>query len=71
MAAKSTVKHSVQSPSRERVSMHEVAKLAGVSRSAVSLALKGHPSIPSVTRERLRLPRFASAIARIRWSPRS
>ena len=54
MAAKSTVKRSAPSPSPGRVSMHEVAKLAGVSRSAVSLALKGHPSIPSVTRERVK-----------------
>ncbi len=33
--------------------MHEVAALAGVSRSAVSLALNGHPSIPDATRERV------------------
>jgi DNA-binding LacI/PurR family transcriptional regulator len=34
--------------------MREVAARAGVSRSAVSLALAGHPSIPSTTRERVR-----------------
>ena len=36
-----------------RVSMHDVAKHAGLSRSAVSLALQGHPSIPPGTRERV------------------
>ena len=34
--------------------MREVAARAGVSRSAVSLALAGHPSIPSPTRARVR-----------------
>jgi DNA-binding LacI/PurR family transcriptional regulator len=33
--------------------MREVAAQAGVSRSAVSLALQGHPSIPVATRERV------------------
>ena len=33
--------------------MREVADHAGVSRSAVSLALQGHPSIPQPTRERI------------------
>ncbi len=33
--------------------MREVADLAGVSRSAVSLALQDHPSIPATTRERI------------------
>jgi len=36
-----------------RISMHEVAAQAGCSRSAVSLALRGHPSIPPATRERI------------------
>lgn len=34
--------------------MREVAARAGISRSAVSLALAGHPSIPGATRERVR-----------------
>ncbi|MCX6950980.1 MAG: LacI family DNA-binding transcriptional regulator [Verrucomicrobia bacterium] len=34
--------------------MREVAALAGCSRSAVSLALAGHPSIPPATRDRVR-----------------
>jgi DNA-binding LacI/PurR family transcriptional regulator len=34
--------------------MREVAARAGISRSAVSLALAGHPSIPSPTRARVR-----------------
>lgn len=34
--------------------MREVAARAGLSRSAVSLALAGHPSIPSTTRARVR-----------------
>lgn len=33
--------------------MQDVAAQAGVSRSAVSLALQGHPSIPAPTRERV------------------
>lgn len=37
----------------DRVSMQEVARAAGVSRSAVSLALAGHRSIPVATRERV------------------
>lgn len=36
-----------------RVSMRDVAAQAGVSRSAVSLALQGHPSIPALTRDRV------------------
>ena len=36
------------------ISMNQVAEHAGVSRSAVSLALKHHPSIPATTRERIR-----------------
>lgn len=36
-----------------RVSMREVAAQAGVSRSAVSLALQQHPSIPAATRARI------------------
>jgi len=36
-----------------RVSMRDVAQQAGLSRSAVSLALQGHPSIPRATRERV------------------
>ena len=36
-----------------RVSMRDVAARAGVSRSAVSLAMQGHPSIPTRTRERI------------------
>ena len=35
----------------ESVSMREVAARAGYSRSAVSLALQGHPSIPATTRQ--------------------
>jgi DNA-binding LacI/PurR family transcriptional regulator len=36
------------------ISMQQVAVHAGVSRSAVSLALQHHPSIPASTRERIR-----------------
>lgn len=36
-----------------RVSMTAVGRLVGVSRSAVSLALANHPSIPTPTRERI------------------
>lgn len=53
MAAKSTDKRASLPSGPRRVSMREVAVAAGVSRSAVSLALAGHPSIPPVTRERV------------------
>jgi LacI family transcriptional regulator len=53
MAAKSTGKRSTRTAPADRVSMREVAAGAGVSRSAVSLALQGHPSIPVSTRERI------------------
>ena len=36
------------------ISMQQVAEHAGVSRSAVSLALQHHPSIPASTRDRIR-----------------
>ena len=39
---------------RGPISMQQVAVHAGVSRSAVSLALQHHPSIPASTRERIR-----------------
>jgi LacI family transcriptional regulator len=54
MAAKSPEEHDEDRASAVRVSMHDVAAQAGVSRSTVSLALSGHPSIPEVTRERVR-----------------
>ncbi len=50
MAAKPTEKRSAPSG---RVSMHDVASLVGLSRSAVSLALSGHPSIPTPTKDRV------------------
>ena len=53
MAAKSTEKRPPSVSPPDRVSMREVAVHAGVSRSAVSLALVGHPSIPRATRERI------------------
>jgi LacI family transcriptional regulator len=37
----------------EPISMQQVAEHAGVSRSAVSLALHHHPSIPAATRDRI------------------
>lgn len=37
-----------------RVTHKEIAHLAGVHRATVSLALKGHPSIPPETRDRIR-----------------
>jgi LacI family transcriptional regulator len=53
MAAKSAAKRTVTAAPSGRVSMQDVAEQAGVSRSAVSLALLGHPSIPPSTRERV------------------
>jgi LacI family transcriptional regulator/LacI family repressor for deo operon, udp, cdd, tsx, nupC, and nupG len=38
----------------KRVTQADVARQAGVSRATVSLALKGHPSIPSATQRRIR-----------------
>ncbi|WP_108662436.1 LacI family DNA-binding transcriptional regulator [Acuticoccus kandeliae] len=40
-------------PIRQRVRLLEVAEEAGVSRAAASLALRHHPSIPVVTRQRI------------------
>jgi LacI family transcriptional regulator len=54
MSAKSSDKSPLKAHDPERISMREVAARAGISRSAVSLALAGHPSIPSTTRERVR-----------------
>ena len=54
MAAKTTEKRKAPPARSGRVSMQDVAALAGVSRSAVSLALLGHPSIPVPTREHVR-----------------
>jgi DNA-binding LacI/PurR family transcriptional regulator len=53
MAAKPLGKRTAQPGPDGRVSMRDVAAQAGVSRSAVSLALQGHPSIPPATRERV------------------
>lgn len=39
---------------KARITQQDVAKAAGVSRGAISLALHGHPSIPPETRERIR-----------------
>jgi len=39
---------------RVETSMDDVARAAGCSRSAVSLALRGHPSVPEVTRNRIK-----------------
>lgn len=51
MAIPKNAKRPAAPASPGRVSMRDVAALAGVSRSAVSLALQGHPSIPLSTRE--------------------
>ena len=40
--------------SDKRITQQDVAKLAGVSRAAVSMAFKGDPGIPAETRERIR-----------------
>ena len=40
-------------PLKNRVTQQDVALRAGVHRTAVSLALKKHPSIPAETRERI------------------
>ncbi|EIP99918.1 transcriptional regulator [Opitutaceae bacterium TAV1] len=40
---------------RPRVSLKDVAAVAGVTRMTVSLALRNHPSIPPATRERIRI----------------
>lgn len=53
MAVKTTPKRTAAAPPAGRVSMRDVAALAGLSRSAVSLALLGHPSIPDQTRKRV------------------
>lgn len=53
MAVKPTQRKSASAAATGRVSMQEVAVLAGISRSAVSLALQRHPSIPAATRERV------------------
>ena len=53
MAAKSTGKRMLSAGPDGRASMRDVAAAAGLSRSAVSLALQGHPSIPAATRERI------------------
>jgi DNA-binding LacI/PurR family transcriptional regulator len=53
MPAKTSAKHAGGSAPAGRVSMQDVAVLTGLSRSAVSLALLGHPSIPDHTRERV------------------
>ncbi len=37
----------------KRVTLKEIAKVAGVSRTTVSLALQNHPRIPAATRERM------------------
>ncbi len=63
----------------DTVSMREVAERAGVSRSAVSLALQRHPSIPAATRARVqaaathlgyRKNPLVAALMRLRRSPR-
>jgi DNA-binding LacI/PurR family transcriptional regulator len=40
-------------PSKKRITQQDIARAAGVSRGAVSLALGGHTSIPSETRARI------------------
>ena len=39
---------------KKSVNQREIAKAAGVSPAAVSLALRNHPSIPETTRARIR-----------------
>ncbi len=39
---------------RPRITQKHIAEAAGVSKSAVSLALRNHPSLPRATRERIR-----------------
>lgn len=51
MTAKNTGRRRTAAQIGVRASMVDVAAAAGVSRSAVSLALQGHPSIPPSTRE--------------------
>jgi DNA-binding LacI/PurR family transcriptional regulator len=41
-------------PHPRRITQQDVAKIAGVNRATVSLALHSHPSIPKATRERIR-----------------
>ena len=53
MAAKPTVRQPVAPKPARQASMRDVAARAGVSRSAVSLALSSHPSIPVSTRKRI------------------
>ena len=53
MAAKSTGRRTAPADANGRVSMRDVAALAGISRSAVSLALQSHPSSPPATRDRV------------------
>ncbi len=40
---------------KHRISQRDLAKLAGVSAMTVSLALRGHPSIPATTQEKIRM----------------
>ena len=53
MAAKATTKPARPATHAGKVSMQDVAMRAAVSRSAVSLALQGHPSLPTATRDRI------------------
>lgn len=78
---KKNKKSEAAGPSRVKPgrSMHDVAAIAGVSSSAVSLALRHHPSIPTATRERVekaaaqigyRKSPLVAALMRQRRSPR-
>ena len=78
---KKTKKSEAVGPTRAKPgrSMRDVAAIAGVSCSAVSLALRHHPSIPAATRERVqkaaaligyRKNALVAALMRHRRSPR-
>lgn len=51
-------------PARERITSHDVARVAGVSQSTVSRALRQHPSISTETRERV-----LAAVEALRYTP--